>query len=104
MKVYVTKYALTMGIVAINVEPSSGDERYVYPLPGQPVGRWSGLRLDRDAHEDYAAAVKAAEAARDKKVKSLKAQAAKLQKLTFPEQPATDPIPSQGTEPTTERN
>ena len=36
MKVYVTKYALTAGIEAVEVEYGRGDQKYVYRKTGAP--------------------------------------------------------------------
>lgn len=46
-------------------------------------GYWTFFKLGRDVHETTEAAIAAAEAARTKKIASLKKQIAALEKLTF---------------------
>lgn len=75
---YLSKYALTNGLEAIAVTVNDGYARRV-------DGWWSSYKIGRDIHETYAAAIAAAEAARLKKIKSLKAQLKKLEALTFTE-------------------
>ena len=84
MKVYVTKYALTLGIKAVECE--EGDSGRLYPKEGQCFHRWTGLKLGKDAHKTYDEAVKAAEAMVLKKVAALEKQAMKLRKMKFPKE------------------
>lgn len=79
MRYFISKYALTVGIKERELRPSSSDPNYLYPADGG----WTPLKLGRDAFETREEAVAAANAARDKKVASLRKQLAKLEKLAF---------------------
>lgn len=77
---YTTKYALTDGIKHVDLEPVGGDGDYL-----RAPGHWNGVffKEGRDAFLDRDDAEKAANAARDKKIASLRKQIAKLEKLKF---------------------
>ena len=80
MKVWISKYALSGGLKECEAEIAEGSE-FVYP--GAPYLSYVGFKLGRDAHTTRDAAAAAAEAMRLKKIKSLRAQIAKLEKMTF---------------------
>ena len=73
--VWISKYAQTQGITQHEVEIHN-DVAY----KGKD---FRGFLMGRDAHLSYADAVKAAHAARLKKIASLKKQITKLQTLAF---------------------
>lgn len=75
---WVSKYALTDGVMTANGDPYVFDERFI-----NLDGRWSSFRLGRDVHTTEAEAKKAAESMRLKKIASLKKQIAKLEELKF---------------------
>lgn len=81
MRVFVTKYALSMGdIEDIEVrQPLANSPDYV----SRADGTYRGHRLGIDAFERREDAVVAANTARDKKIASLKKQIAKLEALRF---------------------
>lgn len=75
---WISKYALSEGVEAAEGQPSRWDTRYI------DVDRYYGsFRLGTQIHETEAAAKKAAEALRKKKLASLREQIAKLEKLEF---------------------
>lgn len=79
MLVYVTKYALTTGILEREVEPTNGHKLcwevgVEYPCP---------LWLGRDCFESRDDAVTDAEKRRVRKITSVKKQLAKLETMTF---------------------
>lgn len=78
MKVWISKYALSDGIIEDEAERADWDERYVL----RP-GFMNSLRLGGAAHETREAAVKAAKQMRIKKIASLKKQIAKLEAMKF---------------------
>lgn len=78
-KYYVTKYALSDGIEEMELRPSIAPNSDGY-LCGEG---WSSFKLGRDAFETRDDAVKAANAARIKKIASLQKQIEKLEKLAF---------------------
>lgn len=77
--VYVTKYALSNGIIRGRVDD-------VHTVAGSPAlircgfNRWQSFLAGKEVVADLADAVKIAEAMRDKKLKSLKDQVKKLEK------------------------
>lgn len=80
MKFFITKYALSSGITAAECEVIG---RYAYT-----VERYrQQFIVGRDAFEHEADAIAAANAARTKKITSLKKQIAKLEKMTFEVRP-----------------
>lgn len=81
MKIWISKYALSSGITEHECEPPRDGGAYVYP--GDPFTDYTSFTLGRDAHTTQPEAVKAAEAARVKKIDSLRKQIAKLENLTF---------------------
>jgi len=78
MKVWVTKYALTKGILEVEVDSPVEDERMV-----RASGGWTTYYHKPDWHMTKAEAVARAEEMRTKKLASLRKQAAKLEKLRF---------------------
>lgn len=81
MRVWISKYALSGGITEHDCEPPEGEDRYV--RPGAPFMSYVSFKLGAEAHETREEAVKAAHAARVKKIASLHKQIAKLEKMTF---------------------
>lgn len=82
MKYYVTKYALgSKGTIeTIDCEKAKYIDGYVR----QTGGYWgSSFKVGRDAHETVDMAMRAADAARLKKIASLKKQIAALEKMVF---------------------
>lgn len=77
---YLSKYALTDGIKSVEA-PAKDDHGGTGWIC--PVGYMTYYKIGRDIHETHAGAVTAAEAARLKKIKSLKAQLKKMEALTF---------------------
>lgn len=78
---YLTRYALSDKgrIQAFTGEVHSEGEYVSYPK----AFYWTLFKLGRDVHETSEAAIAAAEAARTKKIASLKRQIAVLEKLAF---------------------
>lgn len=76
--VWLSKYALTAGIKEVNAD-IRGDSAY----PGAPYASFTSYVMGKDAHETRDMAVMAAEAARKKKLASLKKQVAALEALKF---------------------
>lgn len=82
MRYFVTKYAVSSGFIYIK-ECQSPDGKYAYS-----VERYrQQFVIGSDAFEHEADAVAAANAARLKKIASLKKQIAKLEKMTFEVKP-----------------
>lgn len=79
MKVWISKYALTDGIVEREVEECDANGRYVY----SKADFWQSFRLGGDAHKTREAAVAAANSMRLEKIASLKKQIEKLEALDF---------------------
>jgi hypothetical protein len=80
MKMYVTKYALTKGVILIPVREHGLSEDYV--LDGR-TRDYNSIRVNRDAFTDPVAALVDAEKRRAKKIRQLREQIAKLEALTF---------------------
>ena len=74
---YMTKYALTQGIVKVNVRPSEGGYQYTVGEPGYPVQLKEGTNFFRRKED----AEKAAKDMAKKKIASLQKSLAKLKKL-----------------------
>ena len=84
MKVYVTKYALTQGILAAEAKPCGDNKRpmaEVFPKDG----RYPYYLHGDDFHLTIGYAVNRAEEMRLKKIASLKKQLAKLEAMDFNE-------------------
>lgn len=82
MKVWVSKYALSIGLKRIDVEkPDSGD-LYVYES-GEERGVFRSYRLGNHAHKTREAAEAAAEKMRTRAISSLKKRIEKLEGLSF---------------------
>lgn len=77
MTMFVTKYALTAGIQPRD-DLREDKDGYVHGKIGVEM-----FKLGRDVFRTRDEAVKAAEAAREKKISSLQEQIRKLNKLTF---------------------
>lgn len=79
-KVFITKYALTKGIIEKEAEINSyrDGSKYAYVR-----GEFNGYNMTRDAFFDYNNAIQNAEEMRQKKIASLKKQITKLEKLSF---------------------
>lgn len=78
MKVWITRYALSGGIIEEEVEACSVDGVWKRPPPNQ-----FGYLHPGDYETTREDAVAKAEAKRDKKIVSLKKQIAKLEKMNF---------------------
>jgi hypothetical protein len=79
---WASKFALTSRIIELPVRfPDHTDQRAYDARPGS--NGWTSFKVGADIHETYAEAVTAAEAARVKKIASLKKQIAKLEKHDF---------------------
>jgi len=81
MKIWISKYALSMGITEHECEPPEDGRVYVYP--GQPFASFISFAFGLEAHATPEEAAKAAEAGRLKKIAALRKQIAKLEKLSF---------------------
>lgn len=83
MKVYVTKYALTVGIIEVESTPNSGldKDRVLIKLPMHVFP--SSYLIGRDCACNIEEAKLLAEKIRVNKIKSLKKQVAKLELLKF---------------------
>lgn len=77
---FITKYALTKGITEDVLDVSSPASEYAY---GTGDLRHMQCKIRRDCFHDRGDAVKAAEAMRLAKIKTLKAQIAKLEAMRF---------------------
>lgn len=89
MKVWITKYALTRGILELDSETVEGfrvkgDSIYYFEQSGYPQGFHKG-----EWYENQQMAITKAEEMRQKKLASLKQQIEKLEKIVF-EQPCID--------------
>jgi len=78
MKVWITKYAITRGIVEAESTPIEGDA-VVAKIPDQ----WENYFRKPYWHETKEAAIAQAETMRQKKIKSLEREIEKIKKLTF---------------------
>ncbi len=86
MKVFVTKFALTKGILAKTVsEPPSWSPRMVRSIE-RPKGLYE-LYHNNEWHREFAEAQADAEDRRTKKIASLKKQIARLEALSFSKDP-----------------
>lgn len=79
--VFVTKYALTAGVISRTVKKTT-DSGYVIVAEDGKFTEWF-LKQDRDVFADKAKAIADAESRRTKKIKSLEKQIEKLKKLNF---------------------
>lgn len=79
-KVFITKYALTKGIIEKEVEIYSymDGSKYAYVK-----GEFNGYKMTEDAFYNHENAIQKSEEMRQKKIASLKKQIAKLEKLSF---------------------
>lgn len=74
---WVAKYALTQGVTELTAAYE------VYSGYLRPKGSWNSLLIGRDVFFTKEEALARAEELRNKKIKSLKAQLAKLEKTAF---------------------
>lgn len=81
MKIWISKYALSGGITEHECDPPAEGGTYV--RLGEPFAMFVYFTLGRDAHTTREEAAKAAEAARVKKIASVRKQLAKLEALSF---------------------
>lgn len=75
---FISRYALTAGIKKAAGEARRDDPNWIWPH-----GYSGSMKLGRDIHTTYEAAVAAAQAARTKKIASLRKQIAALEALSF---------------------
>lgn len=81
MKVWITKYAITGGIIEVDAEISSTSPTMI---KADLSGRWSYFHGEgRDWHRTRESAVTRAEAMRVKKIASLKKSLKAIESLTF---------------------
>lgn len=81
MKVYITKFALTKGVLVANAEPDPNSKEHMVVRGAVP---WQDFRFGLgDWHTDRDKAEKRAVSMRDAKVKQLELQADKLRALEF---------------------
>lgn len=81
MKAYVTKYALTEGILEVECDEHQNGGYLSFPSPQNPNWDIHASRNQWRKTRDEAVAL--SNAMRDKKVKNLKAQVARLEALKF---------------------
>ena len=77
IEVYITKYALTEGILKKQVEKCNNNRV-------KEIGEWSAYFHQGDWHETYANALAKAKGMKARKITSLKKQLARIETLTFP--------------------
>lgn len=83
-KVFITKYALTQGILEEEADITVYQSPIEKPREYARVkGDWSGYPIGKEAFYTLEEAVKRAEEMRKKKIESLKKQIVKLEKLSF---------------------
>lgn len=80
-KVFITKYALTKGIIEKEADIHSfrDGSKFAY-IRGE---LFIGYKMTVDAFYDYESAIQKAEKMREKRIASLKRQIGKLEKLSF---------------------
>lgn len=79
-KIFITKYALTKGIIEKEAEINSYRDRSKYAYVR---GEFNGYNMTKDAFFSYDNAIRNAEEMRQKRIKSLEKQIEKLKKLKF---------------------
>lgn len=83
MKIFVTKYILTKGILEVEVENTEAGSTS-YQTPGHEDRQFFHERVEgKEWHRTYEAARKRAEVVRQAKIKSLEKELARLQKTSF---------------------
>ena len=80
MKVWITKYALTKGVIETDGELTSSDSVSVLNRDLSLPTHWF---YKGDWHSDEQSAIKKAEEMRQKKIESLKKQIKKLEEMRF---------------------
>ena len=83
MKVYITKYALTAGIMEVDAEQSSVAPSMVSWKNQEGWGEQNAHGEGKDWHRTKESATARAESMRLKKIASLKASIKKMEKLKF---------------------
>lgn len=76
--VWISKYALSEGIKALQADVRDGKA-----FPGPPFSEYVGFVIGKDAHLSQAEAVAAADVMAKKKIASLRKQIAKLELVRF---------------------
>lgn len=80
MKVWITKYALTKGIIEADAKLTSSNSVSIMELNTDLKMHWF---YKGDWHSDKESAIKKAEEMRQKKIESLKKQIQKLEEMRF---------------------
>lgn len=80
MKIWISKYALTKGVIESDVNEHRGALVMARIVDG---GYLDYYRMGAEAHDTQEAALAAAESMRVKKIANLQKQIAKLEKLSF---------------------
>ena len=82
-KVFITKYALTKGIIEkeADIHSFKDGSKFAYVR-----GEFIGYKITVDAFCDYESAIQRAEEVRKKRIASLKRRIEKLEKLSFNKQ------------------
>lgn len=80
MKVWITKYALTKGIIEVDAMLTSSDSISIKELNSDLNSNWF---YKGDWYSDKESAIKKAEEMRQKKIESLKKQIKKLEEMRF---------------------
>lgn len=81
MKVYITKWALTKGVLVVEAEPLQGSREHVVVKGAVP---WQDYKFGLgEWHATAEQAEKRANTLRDKRVEQLEAQAQKLRETNF---------------------
>lgn len=84
-KVFITKYALTQGIIEKETEITICKSPIGEPIECACVEEWPGYTIGKEAFYTLEEAIKKAEEMRKKKIASLKKQIEKLEKMEFKE-------------------
>lgn len=84
-KVFITRYALTRGIIEKETEITVYKSPIEEPIECACVEEWPGYTIGKEAFYTLEEAVKKAEEMRNKKIASLRKQIEKLEKMEFEE-------------------
>lgn len=82
-KVFITKYALTQGIIEKETEITIYKSPIEEPIECACIEEWPGYTIGKEAFYTLEEAVKKAEEMRKKKIASLRKQIEKLEKMDF---------------------
>lgn len=83
-KVFITKYALTQGIIEKETEITIYKSSIEEPIEcARVIGEWPGYTIGKEAFYTLEEAVKKAEEMRKRKIASLRKQIEKLEKMEF---------------------